>query len=128
METHPLTGQKLQVIRKFAVCWGPIQNVSEAPYVIAEVETRSHPGHQDQHGFYLVPAIEFVVKPSFLLEEKNKRAPKFITYSTLEEARKEVEKLIRWAFEFEERKGRLDSFTEEEVKAKCAEIQEILLP
>lgn len=137
MDFHPATGQKLKVERKFAVCWGPIEGISDAVYVIVEVEAKTHPGHTDPVSttFYLVSPMELISKPSFLVEEpstdpakKPKKLPKFVTRSTVEEARSEVEQLIRWEFQFQIRKGHLPSFTEEDVQAKLLEVQEVLLP
>lgn len=47
---------------------------------------------------------------------------------SLEEARATAERMIKSGLDFEVRKGRLASYTEEELQAKYAEIQTIMLP
>lgn len=49
-------------------------------------------------------------------------------YHTLEHVRAATETLLQESLEFEVRKGRLPSFTEEDVKAKCVEVMELMLP
>ncbi len=49
-------------------------------------------------------------------------------YSNLAEAQAAAKRMIKSGLDFEVRKGRLASYTEEELEAKCAEIQTIMLP
>ncbi len=49
-------------------------------------------------------------------------------YWTVHGAQAAAERMVRSEMQFEIRKGRMESFTEEELKAKYAEIQTIMLP
>lgn len=49
-------------------------------------------------------------------------------YLSLEEARKAAEQMIKSGLDFEVRKERLASYTEEELQAKYLEIQTVMLP
>jgi len=49
-------------------------------------------------------------------------------YHSLAEAQESAKKMIKSGLDFEVRKGRLAAYTDEELEAKCAEIQTIMLP
>lgn len=49
-------------------------------------------------------------------------------YHTLAEAQAAARAMIKSGLDFEIRKGRLASYTEEELEAKCAEVQTMMLP
>ena len=49
-------------------------------------------------------------------------------YETVEVAKETAYKQIRGGFEFEIRKGKIESYTEEDFKARCELVQEVNLP
>ena len=51
----------------------------------------------------------------------------FALYETIDEAKEIAERYIRGGFAFEVRKGRLTSYTEEEVQAEIAKIKIVML-
>lgn len=83
-----------------------------------------------------MPKGEFkfrITAPALLLEKQQNGTLKepiycsFAIFDSVEDARAMSEKYIRGTFDFEIRKGRLTSYTEEEVQAKLAEIKTIML-
>jgi hypothetical protein len=49
-------------------------------------------------------------------------------YQSAAEAQLAAEKMVQMSLDFDVRKGRISSYTEEELKSKLAEIQTIMLP
>jgi DNA/RNA endonuclease G (NUC1) len=133
-------------MRKFIVHTRAIPGcckTGEVPAIV-EVEGELVTAVEDSSIMWL-PKGEFkfkVTSPQFLLEmqetklsdgTKKKVAIPSVYYShavyeTITQAKSVAEGMIRNSLEFEIRKGRLTSFSEEELKAKCAEIQEVMLP
>ena len=83
-----------------------------------------------------------ILKPEWLWEEVQKLMPdgklgdvieppiysSHSVYWNVNQATVYAERLIRSGFEFDIRKGKRESYTDEEFRAKCAEIQTIMLP
>jgi hypothetical protein len=106
---------------------------------ILEVEGEILTGLEDPSVTWM-PAGEFyfrIFKPEFLYESKETKIEdgskkkimvpivyhSHAIYHELAEAQAAAEKMIKSGLDFEVRKGRLASYTEEELKAKCAEVQ-----
>lgn len=82
-----------------------------------------------------------ILKPEVLYEPKESKIPdgskkkvmvppvyfSAAIYATVELAQVAAKQMIKGGLDFEVRKGRLASYSEEDLKAKCAEIQEIML-
>lgn len=119
------------------------QKSEDVPSVI-EVEGELVTAMEDPSIMWL-PKGEFkfrITKPEFLYEmqelkqadgSKKKTAVPTVYYShacywTLIQARSVAERMVRESMDFEVRKGRVVSYTDEELKAKWFEIQEVLLP
>jgi hypothetical protein len=116
--------------------------IGEAPSVV-EVEGEMVAAVDDPSVGWL-PSGEFkfkILKPEFLYETHEIKladgSRKKITvppvyyshamYWTEIQAMSVAERMVRESLEFEVRKGRVESFSPEELKAKCAEIQKVML-
>lgn len=121
---------------------GCCNKTSDAPSVV-EVEGEIVSALEDPSVMFL-PEGEFkfrISKPSFLHEmqevkqadgtkKKTSVFPVYYShaiYWTAIQARSVAEKMIREGLDFEVRKGRMTSYTDEELRVKCNEIQELLL-
>lgn len=115
---------------------------SDAPAIV-EVEGEIVSVLEDPSVMFL-PKGEFkfkISRPSFLHEmqeikqadgsrKKINVSPVYYshaTYSTAIQARSVAERMVQEGLDFEVRKGHLASYTDEELKVKCNDIQEILL-
>lgn len=91
-----------------------------------------------------LPEGEFyfeILEPKFLHESKEEKQAdgskkkilvpvtyhSHAIYHTLEEAQASAKSMIKSGLDFEVRKGRLASYSEDELTAKCAEIQTVML-
>jgi hypothetical protein len=124
-------------MKKFIVHTRPLAGyckLGDVPIVI-EVEGETITAVEDPSVMWL-PVGEFrfrVLKPEILYEPQEdgtKTPPVYFSHSvyrTLDQAQSVAERLVRGQFQFALRKYGT-AFTEEQVKEKCEEIQEILLP
>ena len=129
-------------MRKFVVHTravpGCCKGATDAPTIL-EVEGELVTSLEDSSVTWL-PAGEFyfrILKPEFLYEAKEAKVEdgskkkimiptvyhSHAIYHELAEAQVAAEKMIKSGLDFEVRKGRLASYTEEELKAKVAEVQ-----
>ena len=135
-------------MKKFIVHTRPIpgcaacKGSSEAPTIV-EVEGEIVSSLEDPSVMWL-PKGEFrfrIFKPEFLHESKESKledgSKKKImipsiyhshgVYQDLSAAKEVAERMIKSGLDFEVRKGRLASYTKEELDAKCAEVQVVML-
>jgi hypothetical protein len=119
-------------MRKFIVYTRAIPGcckVGDAPTVV-EVEGEVVSAQEDITVQWL-PAGEFkfrITKPDFLLEKDSETIYySHSVYWTIHGAYAAADRIIRQSLEFTQRKTKGEPFTEEELKAKIAEITEILL-
>jgi hypothetical protein len=129
-------------MRKFIVHTRPLpgccKGSSDAPSIV-EVEGKMIAGPSA-----FLPEGEFyfyIVEPNFLHEPREekqgdgskKKIMVPVTYHShaiyhdVEEAQTAAKKMIKSGLDFEVRKGRLASYTEEELNAKYAEVQVVML-
>ncbi len=132
-------------MRKFIVYTRAVPGcckTAEVPTIV-EVEGEIVTGIEDPSSLWL-PQGEFkfrISKPDFLLEmqeikqvdgtKKKTLVPSVYynhsIYKDLAQARAAAEKMVHQGLEFEIRKGRATSFTEDELKNLYSQIQEVLL-
>jgi hypothetical protein len=132
-------------MKKFVVHTRPLPGcckTSEAPIVV-EVEGELVTSLEDPSVMWL-PAGEFkfrIMLPESLYEPSESKQPdgskkktmvptvyhSHAIYPTLEAAQAAAKSMIKSGLDFEVRKGRLASYTEEELEAKCVEIQTLML-
>jgi hypothetical protein len=129
-------------MRKFVVHTravpGCCKGASDAPTIL-EVEGELVTSLEDPSVTWM-PTGEFmfrITKPEFLYESKETKLEdgskkkimvptvyhSHAVYHELAEAQASVKRMIKSGLDFEIRKGRLASYTEEELAAKCAEVQ-----
>lgn len=133
-------------MRKFIIHTRPLPGcckTGDAPTIV-EVEGTVISPMEDPSVMWL-PLGEFMYRimlPESLFEPKETKQPdgskkktmvpvvyhSHAIYHDLAEAQAAAKKMIKSGLDFEVRKGRLASYTEEELDAKCAEIQTIMLP
>jgi len=77
---------------------------------------------------------EFLWEPTRILQDgvlKDVTLPpvyvSHAVFETIEQARETAKQQVRGGFDFEVRKGKIPSYTEEELKAKCDLIQEVMM-
>lgn len=128
----------VEVVRRFIVHNRPLPGCRKTgvPSVV-EVECEMFTPPLAAPGEFVARILkpEFLWEPTRVLQDgvlKDVVLPPVYSshsvYETLALASSAAQHQVRHGFEFEVRKGRIVSYTEEEVKAKCAEIQQILLP
>lgn len=141
-ETLPKTKYQefsiLEIVRKFIVHNRPAPGCKKTgvPTVVeVECEVFIPPFYKSGEFAARINKPEWLWEPTRVLQDGVLKdvvlPPTYHSHSifaTLEEAMSVAERQVRHSFDFEVRKGRISSYTEEEVKAKCTEIQEILLP
>lgn len=130
-------------MRKFIVHTRSLPGHKGGPFVL-EVEGEMIAAVEDPSVMWL-PEGEFrfrIMKPEALYEPKEVEQedgsmkkvmvpPVYHShgiYWTVHQAAVAAEHILRQELEFEIRKGRIESYTQEELKAKYAEIQTIMLP
>ncbi len=133
-------------MRKFVVHTRPLPGcckTGDAPTIV-EVEGEIISSMEDPSVMWL-PAGEFkyrIMLPESLYEpQEGKQADgskkkvmvptvyhSHAIYHDLAGAQAAAKKMIKSGLDFEVRKGRLTAYTDEELEAKCAEIQTIMLP
>lgn len=133
-------------MRKFVVHTRPLPGCCKTGDVptIVEVEGEIISPMEDPSVMWL-PLGEFLYRimlPEALFEPKEGKQPdgskkkvmvpvvyhSHAIYHSLAEAQESAKKMIKSGLDFEVRKGRLTAYTDEELEAKCAEIQTIMLP
>lgn len=131
-------------MKKFVIHTRAIPGVETGDLTIVEVEGHVITALED-HTIMLLPKNEFkfsIERPEFLCETRETKLSNgskkkdiipsvyysHAIYHSLEHARAVAETLVQESLEFDVRKGRLASFTLEDIKAKCAEVKELLLP
>lgn len=124
-------------MRKFIVHTRAIPGLKTTAPTVVEVECDVIQGVEDPSVMWMAEG-EYRVRisaPIWLYEPKSEKDktmvpavwPSHNFYWTVIQARVAAERLVRSEFEFAFRKHGTE-YTEEEFKAKCAEIQEIILP
>lgn len=124
-------------MRKFIVHTRAIPGLKTTAPTVVEVECAVIQGVEDPSVMWL-PENEYKARisaPEWLYEPRGDKDKTMIPavwpshnfYWTSIQARVVAERLVRSEFEFALRKHGTE-FTEEEVKTKCTEIQEIMLP
>ena len=129
-------------MRKFIVHTRPIpgccKGSGDAPTIV-EVE-----GKMIYGAVTFLPEGEFyfhIMEPDFLYEPKEEKQPdnskkkimvpvtyhSHAIYHDVTEAQAAAKKMIKSGLDFEVRKERLAAYTEEELDAKCAEVQVLML-
>jgi hypothetical protein len=103
---------------------------------IVEVECEVFKPILSQEGEFVARILkpEFLWEPTRVLQEgvlKDVTLPpvymSHAVYESLALAREAAERQVKGGFDFEVRKGKIASYTDEELKAKCELIQEVLL-
>jgi hypothetical protein len=130
-------------MRKFIIHTRPIPGVETGDLTIVEVEGHVITALEDPSVMW-IPKSEFkfsISRPEFLCETRETKLPNgtkkrdvipSVYYShaifhSLEHVRAAVETMIQEGFEFAVRKGRLASFTLEDIKTRRAEVKELML-
>lgn len=132
-----LDGSYVKTERRFVVYNRPMPGCRKtgAPSII-EVECEVFVPFLAKKGEYAAKILkpEFLWEPTRVLREGilvDETLPQaycsHALYDTIEQARAAAKQQVKGGFDFEVRKGKIVSYTEEELNAKCELIQEVLL-